>query len=144
MVRLQSWSDAKKVFWSEYRRYFPTGVRLVWPILLGLGVAVAAPLPASVRVPGQGPWLVVVSLGNLVGPAKPPCFFGLTWWNKPGPDSFEEKPWNGLFLKKSPEWGALFQRKRALTECSPWASCYLRQKVGGSWILIIGKTKKLF
>ena len=33
------------------------------------------------------------------------------------------------------EWCVLFGRKSALTDCSPWASCYLEQKVGGSWIL---------
>ena len=30
---------------------------------------------------------------------------------------------------------AFFEEKSALTECSPRASCYLEQKVGGSWIL---------
>jgi hypothetical protein len=137
------------VFWFKFRRYFPIGARLVWPILLGLGVAVVAPFSASVRGLDQGPRLIVVSLGNLVGPAsisprtfyswsrKPPCFSGLVWWNKPCPGSFEEKPWSGLFLKKSPEW----RRKSALTECSSRASCYLGQKVGGSWFWSLEKLK---
>ena len=28
-----------------------------------------------------------------------------------------------------------FEEKSALTECSPWASCYLEQGAAGSWIL---------
>ena len=32
---------------------------------------------------------------------------------------------------------AFFWRKSALTECSPRASCYLEQKVGGSWIWVV-------
>jgi hypothetical protein len=35
-------------------------------------------------------------------------------------------------------------RSLLLTECSPRASYYLEQKVGGSWIFIVGKTKNLF
>ena len=34
-------------------------------------------------------------------------------------------------------WRALFRRKSALTECSPRASCYLEQKVGGSWTFML-------
>jgi hypothetical protein len=56
------------MFWSKYRRYFLVGVWLVWPILLGIGAVVAAPLHASVRGPGQSPRLEVISLGNPVGP----------------------------------------------------------------------------
>ena len=48
--------------------------------------------------------------------------------------------WCVLFL----EWCALFWRKTALTECSPRASCYLKQKVGGSWIWVVQRTKNLF
>jgi hypothetical protein len=33
--------------------------------------------------------------------------------------------------------------KKALTECSPRASCYLEQKVRGSWTLVVEKTKNL-
>ena len=36
-----------------------------------------------------------------------------------------------------------FEEKSALTECSPRASCYLEQKVGGSWILCCLKTPVL-
>ena len=35
-----------------------------------------------------------------------------------------------------------FEEKSALTECSPRASCYLEQKVGGSWITIVWKNWK--
>ena len=54
------------------------GIRLVWPILLRFGVAVAAPLLASVRGPGQGPRSVVALLGSPVGPAStsPRAFHG--------------------------------------------------------------------
>jgi hypothetical protein len=45
------------------------GIRLVWPILLGFGVVDATPLLALVCGSGQGPRLVVTSLGNPVGPA---------------------------------------------------------------------------
>jgi hypothetical protein len=46
------------------------GIRLVWPILLGFGVVDATPLLAPVCGPGQGPRLVVTSLGNPVGPVS--------------------------------------------------------------------------
>ena len=54
------------------------GIRLVWPILLRFGVAVAAPLLASVRGPGQGPRSVVALLRSPVGPAStsPRAFHG--------------------------------------------------------------------
>jgi hypothetical protein len=75
---------------------------------------------------------------------KPPCFFGFAWWIKLVPGSFDVKPWSGPVLKKFFERCALFQRKRAFTECSSRASCYLEQKVGGSLIFIIRKTRNLF
>jgi hypothetical protein len=46
------------------------GIRLVWPILLGLDVVDAIPLLAPVCGPVQGPQLIVILLGNLVGPAS--------------------------------------------------------------------------
>jgi hypothetical protein len=122
------------------------GIRLVWPILLGFGVVDATPLLALIYGPGQGPWLVVASLGNPVGPASTslrafcgwtrrlPSFCVLSTW----------KPWSGPVLKKSFQWRVIFRRKNALTECSPRASCYLKQKVRGSWILVVEKTKNLF
>jgi hypothetical protein len=76
--------------------------------------------------------------------SKTSLFLWLAWWIKLVPGSFNVKPWSGLVLKKSFEWHALFWRKRALTECSPRASSYLKQKVKGSWIFIVGKTKNLF
>ena len=36
-----------------------------------------------------------------------------------------------------------FKEKSALTECSPRASCFLEQKVGGSWIWVVQKTKNI-
>jgi hypothetical protein len=44
-------------------------VRLVWPILLGFGVAVVVPLPTVCGL-GHGPRLRVASLGDPVGPAS--------------------------------------------------------------------------
>jgi hypothetical protein len=71
------------------------------------------------------------------------CFSGFVWRIKLSPGSFKVKPWSGPVLKKSFEWRALFQRKITLTKCSPQASYYLEQKVGGSWIFIVGKTENL-
>ena len=51
-----------------------------------------------------------------------------------GPGSFCRKVLKWSALKKSFLWRALFGRKSALTECSPRASYYLEQKVGGSLI----------
>jgi hypothetical protein len=122
------------------------GIRLVWPILLWFGVVDATPLLAPICGPGQGPRLVVASLGNPVGPTSTslrafhdwtrrlPLFWVLSTW----------KLWSGPVLKKSSQWCAIFRRKNALTECSPRASCYLEQKVRGSWILVVEKTKNLF
>jgi hypothetical protein len=95
-------------------------LRLIWPILLGVDVADAAPLLASARGPGQGPWPIVTSLGNPVGPAstspqafhgwtrRPPYFPGFAWWIKLGMGSFDVKPWTGHILNESYEWRALF------------------------------------
>jgi hypothetical protein len=44
------------------------------------------------------------------------------------PGSFDVKSWSGLVLMKS----------------FPRASCYLEQKVGGSWTLVVEKTENLF
>jgi hypothetical protein len=74
---------------------------------------------------------------------RPPCFSGFAWWIELGPGSFDVKPWSGPVLKKSFGWRAFFRRKSTLTECNPRASCYLEQKVGGSWIFIVGKTENL-
>jgi hypothetical protein len=71
-----------------------------------------------------------------------PYFSSYAWWTNLVSGPFDVKPWSGPILKKSFKWHALCWRKSALTECSPWASCYLKQKVGGSWILIVEKTKK--
>jgi TorA maturation chaperone TorD len=43
----------------------------------------------------------------------------------------KEKPWS--VLVRTFEWSALFA-KSAPIGCSPWASCYLEQKVRGSFL----------
>jgi hypothetical protein len=45
-------------------------IQLLWPILLEVSVADAAPFLAFARRPGQDPWFLVTSLGNHVGPAS--------------------------------------------------------------------------
>jgi hypothetical protein len=94
-------------------------ILLVWHILLGLGVMDATPLLALVCGPGQGPRLVVTSLGNPMGPTStsPRAFHGWTqrlpyfsryaWWIKLVPSPFDVKPWSGPVLKKSFKWRAL-------------------------------------
>jgi hypothetical protein len=52
------------------QKLFFIGMRLVWPILLGFGVADVAPLLAPVCGLGQSPWLIVIPLGNPMGPAS--------------------------------------------------------------------------
>ena len=67
----------------------------------------------------------------------------------------------GFFIKKSSDiarsgfflsWGleviclddmCFFREKSVLIECSPQASCYLEQRVGGSWIWVVQMTESL-
>jgi hypothetical protein len=67
----------------------------------------------------------------------------------------ENQAWSGFFRREAMKWSyleevswvtcTLFVEKIALSiKCSPWASCYLEQKVRGSWFLIVEKTKNLF
>ena len=60
-------------------------------------------------------------------------------WLVPGSFCCKVLKWSAL--KKSFLWCALFWRKSALTECSPRASCYLEQRVGGSWIWVVQRTE---
>ena len=62
--------ESKEGVMNQIQKVLFIGIRLVWPILLGFGVADAAPLLASARGSGQGPRPVVTSLGNPVGPAS--------------------------------------------------------------------------
>jgi hypothetical protein len=58
---------SEKDFLNYIQKLLSIGIRLVWHILLGFGVVDATSLLAPVYGPGQGPRLVVTSLGNLVG-----------------------------------------------------------------------------
>jgi hypothetical protein len=147
---------SKESVLNYIQKLLSIGIRLVWPIVLGFSVVDATPLLALVCGLGKGPWLVVTSLGNPVGHTsiipqafhgstwRLPYFSGYAWWIRLVSGPFDAKPWSGPVLKKSFKWCVLFQRKRALTECSPRAYCYLEQKVRGSSTLIVEKTKKLF
>ena len=46
-------------------------------------------------------------------------------------------PWSRLSWRSILSDVRFFGEKSALTECSPRASCYLEQKVGGSWIWVV-------
>jgi hypothetical protein len=63
---------SKEGVMNYIQKLLSIGIRLVWPILLGFGVVDATPLLSPVYGPGQGPRLVVTSLGNPVGPASTP------------------------------------------------------------------------
>jgi len=56
---------------------------------------------------------------------------------------FIVSPWSGLSWRSLLGDMRFFEEKSALTECSPRASCYLEQKVRGSWILCCLKTPVL-
>ena len=56
---------------------------------------------------------------------------------------FVVRPWSGLSWRSLLGDVCFFEEKSALTECSPRASCYLEQKVGGSWILCCLRTPVL-
>jgi hypothetical protein len=140
------------VSWCNYRRYFLLGVRLVWPILLRISVVChhassiwrwARPGPTASNCSDEKPCgshidkPLSVSWLNSKASILPQVLLieaSLVW-------VLSKRNLEVVFPKKILEWCVLFQRKRALTECSPRVSCYLEQKVGGSWIFRVEKTK---
>jgi hypothetical protein len=61
---------SKESVLNYIQKLFSIGIRLVWPILLEFGIVDVTSLLAPVCGPGQGPRLVVTSLGILVDPAS--------------------------------------------------------------------------
>jgi hypothetical protein len=118
------------VSWSNYRKYFPLEVWLVWPVLLRIGVVCrhtssvwrwARPGPAASNCSDEE------SCGSCID--KPPS---VSWLNSTasllpqflsGEASlvwiFSKRNLKLVFPERKFKWCALFRRKSALTEYSP-------------------------
>jgi hypothetical protein len=113
----------------------------------------ATPLLSPVCGSGQGPRLVVTSLGNPVGPTstsprachgwtrRPPCFSSHAWWIKLVPGSFDVKPWSGPVLKKSFKWRALFLVRICTLSVGPEPLAIWNKKLEGLEFWLLKKLK---